>query len=112
MAKRTVKRGNNTKESVLTYKEPGNNNHSIAFGSVKVDAPKPAKSKVTRNVKNGQIALARAMNKIVKPGVRLNVEKGVPLYHADPKHPGQVVRELDGKRVIGRFVDGRFRASR
>ena len=112
MAKRTAKRVNNTKESVLTYKEGCNDTRSIAFGSVKVDAPKLAKAKVTRNVKNGQIALARAMSKIVKPGIRLDVEKGVPLYHADPKRPGQIVRELDGKRVTGRFVDGRFRASR
>jgi hypothetical protein len=111
MAKRPVKHVNSSKGSVLTCKERGNDAHNGALGSVKVDAPTLSKSKVTRNVRSGQIALARAMSKIVKPGVTLNVEKGVPLYHADSKHPGRIVRELDGKRVIGRFVDGKFRIS-
>jgi hypothetical protein len=49
MARQTVKRGNNIKESALANIELDIDARSIAFGSVKVDATQPAKSKVDRN---------------------------------------------------------------
>jgi hypothetical protein len=52
------------------------------------------------------------MKKIIKPGVKIDVTKGVPLFYAESEHPGQIVRELDGKRAIGRLVNGKFRISR
>ena len=70
------------------------------------------KTEERRNIKKGQIALARAMEKIVKPGVKLDVDRGVPLFHADSEHPGKIVRELDGRRAIGKFIDGKFKISR
>ncbi len=84
----------------------------VEFGSVKVAVSTPKQSKVRRNVIDGQIALARAMNKIVKPGVKINAAKGVPLFHAESEHPGLIVRELNGKRALGSFVNGKFRIGR
>lgn len=81
---------------------------AINFGSVTVQALSPNPVEVDRNIKAGQLALARARDELVKPGVRIGFAKGVPLFHADPKRPGKVVRELNGKRESGEFVGDEF----
>ena len=111
MRKGTTRRVNDDQKLVISDQK-SSYDICVKFGSVKVEVPTPKKSKVKRNVKNGQIAMARAMSKIVKPGVKIKAAKGVPLFHTESKHPGEIVRELDGKRTIGRFVNGRFIVSR
>jgi len=107
MGKGTTKRFDDAEQH-----ENHNGDICVKFGSYKVEAPIPKKSKVNRNVKIGQVALARAMSKIVKPGVKIDAAKGIPLFHVESEHPGQIVRELDGKRAIGKFIKGRFKISR
>jgi hypothetical protein len=81
----------------------------VKFGSVTVRALSPAKASLSRNVISGQAALVRATSKILRPGVVLTQGPDVPVYHADPKVPGQIVRELNGKLESGNFVNGKFR---
>jgi len=83
----------------------------VCFGSVQVEVRVP-KSGEERNIKVGQTALARALGSIFKPGIKLDVAKGVPLFHADPSHPGKIVREVNGKRDVGTFISGKFKVSR
>ncbi|MBI4814766.1 MAG: hypothetical protein HY791_00830 [Deltaproteobacteria bacterium] len=61
-----------------------------------------------RNIAAGRSALERVKERILKPGVRIRTAKGVPLFHADPKNPGKLVRVLDGRRERGSFVNGEF----
>lgn len=85
----------------------------VAFGDVRVLTPRKTNAaQVKRNIRAGQLALARAKDLIVKPGVTLELLKGVPRYHADPDQPELLVREIDGKRERGKFVDGKFRIVR
>ncbi len=102
--------------SIRSYKAAGGvragGSAIVKFGSVTVRVPEPAISEVQRNIKAGQSALARAAASIVRAGVKLNVSKGVPLFHAHPTLPGQLVREIDGARDYGTFVNGTFRAIR
>ncbi|MBI2424417.1 MAG: hypothetical protein HYV27_16425 [Candidatus Hydrogenedentes bacterium] len=64
-----------------------------------------------RNVKAGQAALARAKSVIVVPGVTIGAARGVPLFHVDPDRPDRIVRILNEKTDIGRFVNGKFKKS-
>ena len=55
-------------------------------------------------------ALRSAMDANAAAGVR-NSFKGKVRYGADPAHPGFFVRvEPDGRRTVGRLVDGKFEA--
>lgn len=80
----------------------------VTFGAVTVEVPVPGSEEVARNVKAGQAALARAKKLIITPGVKLTHPQGVPLFHADPDHPGRLVRVLNGKSEHGTFVGGKF----
>jgi len=112
MQKGTVKWFNDSKEFGDTSPKEDVGHLYVEFGSVTVSVSTPKKSKVRRNVIDGQIALARAISKIVKPGIKINAAKGVPLFHAESEHPGLIVRELNGKRALGSFVNGKFRIGR
>lgn len=81
---------------------------TIKFGSVVVTAAAPRPQDVKRNVASGQIALERAAPKIARAGISLKDAKGIPLFHADPKTPGLLIRKLDGRTESGQFVGGRF----
>lgn len=82
---------------------------TVRFGSVVVKSIGPKAPELRRNVSSGQTALARAATKIIKAGVSLPKESTVPLYHADPKEPGRLIRELNGKVSVGVFVEGKFK---
>lgn len=84
----------------------------VRFGSVTVEAPPPTKAEVRRNVLSGQSALERATSRMLKPGVVLAQNHGVPVYHADPLVPGRLVRELNGTSQSGTFLNGKFRPSK
>jgi len=81
---------------------------SVSFGSVTVKAAKPPERVLRANIKAGQDALRRGKSALLKPGVKLPRKKGIPLYFGCEDRPGWMVRELDGKRTVGRFVSGRF----
>jgi len=83
----------------------------VKFGSVTVKVTAPSAAVVKRNVIAGQMALARAKARILKPGVRIASKRGVPLFHADPDQPGRLIRELDGEVQSGHFVDGTFKTA-
>jgi hypothetical protein len=85
---------------------------TVKFGSVTVEVRAPRKADVKRNIKAGQLSLARVRTKIVKPGVKIEFAKGIPLFHADPDCPGKLIRERDGKRERGVFLNGKFKRSR
>ena len=82
----------------------------VSFGSVTVHVRAPSKSAVQRNIKAGQFALERATKGLARSGVKIEISAGIPMFHADPIHPDRLVRELDGVRELGRFVNGTFRA--
>lgn len=83
---------------------------TVAFGSVVIEAYGQETAEIKRNVEAGQLSLARAKGKILRPGVKIQVPKNVPIFHADPSHPGKIVRELNGKRQSGMFIEGKFKA--
>lgn len=64
---------------------------------------------VQRNIKAGQEALCRARDVLITPGVKIVRKKGVPLFFGCEDNPGLMVRELNGKRTLGKIVGGRFR---
>lgn len=84
----------------------------VTFGSVTVKVHELRISEVKRNIKEGQDALSRAIKRIITPGVKIEVARGVPMFHANPTQPGQIVRQLNGKSESGVFVNGKFKISR
>lgn len=81
----------------------------VTFGAVTVLVRIPDVQLVKRNIKEGQDALMRAQEVLVKPGVKLQRSRGKPIYFASPDRLDVVVREVDGIRTLGKFVGGRFR---
>lgn len=69
---------------------------------------KPSSASVEANIERSTEALQRIRKKFAKPGVRLSIKKGVPLYSVDENNPGMFVRVLDGVTQRGHFVDGEF----
>jgi len=84
----------------------------IAFGSVTVKVGELNKSELKRNIKAGQTALARAKGKILKPGIKLDLSKEVPIFYAAPDSPDLIIREQDGKKEKGILVKGKFKPCR
>ena len=82
----------------------------VTFGSVTVLVDVPTKAEVEKNIKDGQEALARLLERIQSPGVKLKFKKGVPNYYADPEDPSRLIRILDGKkeRVVFSKEEGKF----
>lgn len=85
---------------------------SVSFGSVTVQVAQPPDHVRRANIEAGQAALRRGKSALVKPGVKLTRQKGIPLYFGCEDRPGWMVRELDGKKTVGRFMSGRFVAEK
>lgn len=85
---------------------------SVSFGLVSMTVYPPSPSAVNTNITAGQQALARARNRILKPGVTISAQPGVPLFSADPKQPEFLIRRLDGKIQRGKFTDGKFQVAK
>lgn len=81
----------------------------VTFGSVTVRVSQPDAESIRQNIKEGQDALTRVHSVLVKPGVRLSAPKGTPIFFAIPDRLDVIIREIDGVRTTGRFIDGRFR---
>ena len=84
----------------------------VTFGLVRLQVEPQDPSRVRLNVAQGQKALARAKDKILKPGIKISAQKGVPLFSADPKHPGCLIRRMDGKTQRGTITGGKFKVSK
>lgn len=82
---------------------------TVTFGAVSVNAVSPKVGEMRRNVTTGQQALARAVTKLVKPGVAVKTANSIPLFRADPQDPSRLIREVNGKVATGRFVNGKFK---
>lgn len=85
---------------------------SVSFGAVTVNVAKPSESIRQANIEAGQAALQRGKDAIIKVGVKIPRKRGIPLYFGSEDRPGWMVRELNGKKTVGRFVSGRFRAEK
>ena len=81
----------------------------VKYGAVTVRAGQPSEAEVLANIEQGNRALRRLVSALDKPGVHIRARKGIPLYHADPDHPGYLIRELDGRQDRGRFEGEVFR---
>lgn len=81
---------------------------SVSFGAVTVQVEAPPEDVIQANIEAGQAALRRGKAALMKTGVKLTREKGIPFYFGCDDRPGWMVRDLDGKKTVGRFVNGRF----
>ena len=82
---------------------------TISFGSVVIEGLHDlALEDVRHNVAAGSRALARARKAFIEPGVKLSLDNSVAKYHADPDHPGILIRELNGRRERVSFSNGKF----
>lgn len=83
---------------------------SVSFGAVTVEGTPPPEHVRRANIEAGQAALRRAKRALITPGIKLPRQKGVPLYFGCEDQPGLLIQELDGTKILGKFVRGRFRA--
>ena len=67
---------------------------------------------VMHSVRTSSKILSVIGKKLGEPGVLLERKASVPTFTADPVEPKFVVRNLDGKKVRGRFVNGSFKVVR
>ena len=85
---------------------------AVTFGSVTVLTTRPSASQVQKNIVEGQQALQRARKAIVTPGIKLEHKKDVPLYFGCEDDSRSMIREMNGIRERGRWVDDHFEAER
>lgn len=81
---------------------------TVTYGSVTVQVIPATKGEARENVKAGQVAMGKLLQRIQTPGVRLSLRKGVPVYYADPKDPTRLIRRVHGKTQRVRFAHGDF----
>lgn len=84
----------------------------VTFGAVTVRVDPPTESEIRQNIEAGQAALRRMKSALIKPGVIIKQKNGVPLYFGSADNPDLLIREKDGVKTLGRFVNGRFRPSK
>jgi hypothetical protein len=84
---------------------------TIKFGDVTITARRPSDDAIRRSAETGWAGLARALPKLVRPGVRIYPKKDVPLYWCDSDDPHVFIRKLNGKIQRGVFEDGQFKAT-
>jgi hypothetical protein len=98
-----------TGKFIMNTALPGAVVSTINFGAVRVKAASPEVGELRRNVTIGQAAMARAVPKLVKPGVTFSTEVSIPLFRADPQNPSRLIREVNGRVSTGTFVNGKFK---
>jgi hypothetical protein len=84
---------------------------TVRFGDVTITAKRPSDAEIQRNVEESSRALARALPRLARPGVRIYPKKDVPLYWCDQDDPNIFIRRLNGKTQRGVFEDGQFKAT-
>lgn len=96
----------------LVIREDGPSLKTVKFGSVTVTGPAPSKAEFERNILEGQKAYARALRRMLRPGIDLPQPPDVPYFHADPDIPGRIIRQLNGVTESGTIVNGKFRPAK
>ena len=81
----------------------------IKIGGVFVSSQKASREELKRGVQQSNTALERLSATLAKPGVKLPRRRNVPLYSADPHHPGLLIRKLNGKTERGVLEGGEFK---
>ncbi len=81
----------------------------IKIGGVFVSSQKASREELKRGVQQSNTALERLSATLTKPGVKLPKRRNVPLYSADPDHPGLLIRKLNGKTERGVLEGGVFK---
>ncbi len=82
---------------------------TVTVGAVTIVAERPSPEEIRKNILDGQMALARALNIFKTKGVKLNISKGIPLYQANPNNPKFLLRNIDGNIDQGVFENGQFK---
>ncbi|MFC7693782.1 hypothetical protein ACFQY5_33870 [Paeniroseomonas aquatica] len=81
----------------------------VQFGSVIVIGLELTPEQRARNSAESEAALRRLREHIGKPGVKIERRPGVPLVYANKNMPGTVIRELNGRKEVGKLLkDGSF----
>jgi len=94
---------------VGTSNSPTNKSAESSYEIVRMSGFAPKKVEVTKNIKLGQVALARAKESFTRKGVTIKVGKGIPTYQANPNNPKILIRSLNGKIDEGVFEGKRFK---
>jgi len=81
----------------------------IRIGNLTLVVPSPTKTQLQENVRQSTEALARALTRLTRPGIRLRPKRGIPLFQVDENDPDILIRDLDGKRERGTLQDGEFK---
>ena len=81
----------------------------ISIGNLTLIVPRPTKAQVQENARQSTEALARALTRLTRPGIRLRPKRGIPLFQVDENDPDILIRDLDGKRERGTLQDGEFK---
>ncbi len=98
-----------TEQATLAEPRSSRQATTVKFGSVTLTGGRLPPGEVQLKLKQGQRAFAKAASTLTKPGVRLNHADDVPIFHADPKDPRRIIRVLNGKAEVGRFVGAVFK---
>ncbi len=81
---------------------------TFTFGNITIRAPRISEEERLARVQESCEAMARGAKGLLKRGVRIKRQKGVPLYYAAPNEPDVLIQELNGKKTRGHFVGTRF----
>jgi len=82
---------------------------TVTFGSVTIKTERPIPEEIKKNILNGQMAFARAVEAFKTKGVKLNVSKGTALYQVNPNNPKYLLRNVDGNIDQGVFENNQFK---
>jgi hypothetical protein len=82
---------------------------TITFGSVTIKTERPSPEEIKKNILNGQMAFARAIEAFKTKGVKLNATRGAALYQANPKNPKYLLRNIDGNIDQGVLENNKFK---
>jgi hypothetical protein len=80
------------------------------FGAVEIWTAELETDIANKNIREGRKALKRGLDGVLKPGVKIQKISSIPLYYGDPKDTSKIIRDLDGVKISGTFVRGKFRA--
>lgn len=105
----SLDKSDDRRSSIVSKVKATGKRTTVKFGSVTVVVPKPTSAQLKQNVAASTQALERVSKRLVRPGVRINAKKNVPLFSADPRQPGVYIRTLNGKTERGVVENGGFK---
>lgn len=80
----------------------------VTIGSVTIRVTEPSQRVAKRNIEDGQRAMQSIRSAFAKRGAVITKKQGKPLYFGSTDYPDLIVREVDGKRTLGKFSGDRF----